>query len=118
MSGSSRLRESHVNPSAFVCLLLVLSFLYNPFLVTQASGGGLSVRHPASYRATIAASELEQYASQGGLDTHWVAVPSFIEALAMFPDAHLYASMTIAQERLTPLPLFCQGLWFRPPPAL
>lgn len=118
MSVSSRLRGSHVNPLGFVCLLLVLSFLFNPFLITQASGGGLSVRHPASYRATVASSELEQYASLGGLDTHWVVVPSFIKALAIFPDAHLYASVTIAPERLTPLPLFCQGLWFRPPPAL
>lgn len=118
MSESSRLRGSHVSPLGFVCLLLVLSFLFNPFLVTQTSGGGLSVRHRASYRATVASSELDRYAPLGGFDAHWVAVPSFIGALAILPDAHSYAPVTIAPYPVTPLPLFCQGLWFRPPPAL
>src|SRR5258706_4508499 len=46
----------------FTCLLLAGLFLYNPFLAAYPSAGNSAVCHPASYRATVGSSELEQFA--------------------------------------------------------
>src|SRR5438034_2651707 len=45
----------------FTCMLVVGLFLYNPFLAINKASGNLTVCHPASYRGTIASSELEQF---------------------------------------------------------
>jgi hypothetical protein len=38
----------------WVCMLLAILLLCNPFLVALGSAAGLNVHHRASYRATIA----------------------------------------------------------------
>src|SRR5215467_7667580 len=45
-----------------LCVLLACLFLYNPFQAAGHDHGSLMVCHPASYRATVASSEVEQFA--------------------------------------------------------
>src|SRR5690349_24532253 len=44
-----------------VCFLLAGLFLYYPFLISYREDGDLTVCHPASHRATVGSSELEQF---------------------------------------------------------
>jgi hypothetical protein len=52
----SRIRAWHVA----LCLLLAILFLYNPFFTIQDVSDVPHVRHPHSYRATVASSELRR----------------------------------------------------------
>jgi len=61
-------RRAVSNRYAWVCLLLVLLLLYNPFLMAPGSDGGLNVRHPASNRATVGSSELQHFTSAARQD--------------------------------------------------
>jgi hypothetical protein len=103
--------------SVFVCLLLTLSFLFNPYLTALGSGGGLNVRHPASHRATVGYSELEKFsplASQDSLDF----VPHFFaDALSLLPARTSFFFLPAGREHLPGRGLFRANLWFRPPPA-
>ena len=102
-----------------VCFLLAGLFLYNPFLISHREDGDLTVCHPASHRATVGSSELEQFpqrdrlvAALPDLDVVQVAVDLTI---AIAPSAR----QTIDRE-LDALPQtgFSSSLWFRPPPAV
>jgi hypothetical protein len=100
-----------------VCLLLAGLLLYNPFLVALGSGAGLNVHHPASHRATVGSSELQQFSSAAGQDS--VAFtdssleqgPSFLPVLTGMKLLHSSPQVFPAQQFL------CASLWFRPPPA-
>src|SRR5580658_5140423 len=50
-------------PSWFraVCLSLIVLLVHNPYLIAPAKAGGLNVSHLPSYRATLAASELQHF---------------------------------------------------------
>lgn len=98
-------------------LLLVLSFLYNPFSAAAASAGGLNVRHCASYRATVAASELQQLAPMADERTQLLTNALVVEAPVVLAEFHLQWSVPSAAEPFLPQKLFCSNLWFRPPPA-
>jgi len=102
-----------------VCFLLAGLFLYNPFLISHREDGDLTVCHPASHRATVGSSELEQFprrdrivAALPDLDVVQVAVDLTI-AISPTPrqtiDRELYA---------LPQTGFSSSLWFRPPPAV
>jgi hypothetical protein len=100
---------------AVVCFLLAILFLYNPFSVIAGPGHGLHVRHPVSFRATVASSELGHYTAE--------TAKTLLQALAAVPRelmqvAPLYTAAAFRSEAL-PLPLpqaGCNSLWFRPPP--
>src|SRR5271163_3675702 len=49
-----------------ICLLLVALIIYNPYLAGAESGAGLCVRHSASNRATVGASELQHFSPIDG----------------------------------------------------
>lgn len=101
-----------------VCLLLVFSFLFNPYLTAQVAGSGLSLRHPVSHRATVGSSELEKYSPVGAQDAHGLAVLLSGTSFMLAPAA---ASFPMLRERSEPFllhPYFCASLWFRPPPVL
>src|SRR5262245_46862679 len=59
-------RRSVITWQVFVCFLLAGLFLYNPFLKGHRDTGPLPICHPASHRATVGSSELEQFAQQDG----------------------------------------------------
>jgi hypothetical protein len=102
----------------WMCLFLAFSLLYNPFLVAPRSAGGFELCHPASYRATVGASELQHFAPTDG----WVNLPAAETAVAKL----IASSLELSAESSFVLPLaaipvqqfFGSGLWFRPPPAL
>jgi hypothetical protein len=107
---------------AELCLLLGVLFLYNPFFTVHSIPGDLQVRHPLSYRATIASSELRRCRIDPtkppipavGLLQVWVlgsiALPASTSPL-FSPRQHDGFSRVTQQVVL-------EGLWFRPPPVL
>ncbi|HKW56801.1 MAG TPA: hypothetical protein VJN42_05525 [Candidatus Acidoferrum sp.] len=102
----------------WVCLVLVLSFLYNPFLSVAASGRGLNVRHCASHRATVGASELQQLAPMGDEKTQLLVNSFVVEVFSVLPEPTSEFLPLPPKQLLAPQKLFCSNLWFRPPPAL
>jgi hypothetical protein len=102
-----------------VCAALALLFLYNPFLETLNQHAQLTVCHPDRHRATVGASELEQFARPSG-----VAVPlPDVEAARMFLEVASAdaapARYDVVREEGVPVKTgFSLSLWFRPPPAV
>ena len=106
----------------WMCLLLPLLFLHNPFLAAPNSSGHLTVQHPPSYRATIASSELLKFKNPEGLE-------SIVLRSIAFVDWELSKAVILAQpqtrstqpsdleEILPPAQVPSSSLWFRPPPA-
>jgi hypothetical protein len=113
-----QLRSADAKWRALVCLFLVLSFLYNPYLTAQVSGGGLKVCHPFSHRATVGSSELERYSPLGNQDIRPIVDFSFAETFALPTGASSFSFLPQGRELLRPHQVLRGGLWFRPPPAL
>ena len=104
-------------PRLCLCLVLAALFLYNPFLATPNYIGELNLRHPARNRATVGASELQQFkvADEGSK----LKVPASAEAespLAL-PDPAESHSRVSLEEAFPPKQFLSASLWFRPPPA-
>jgi len=101
-----------------VCLLVVLSFLYNPYITAQVLAGALNLRHPFSHRATVGSSELERYStadSQAPINT--LDCPIAEDAIHLTDFAVSFSSLY--HRELHHVTFRLQGsLWFRPPPAL
>jgi hypothetical protein len=104
---------------AFLCLLLAMLLLYNPFVSLLHSGGPVSVNHHARNRATVGACELQHYAPVSNQTTVRVSAAEY--SLVIPPD-------TVASEFSSADPLllvrricgtgFSSSLWFRPPPTI
>src|SRR5229473_4190493 len=102
------------------CVLLAGLFLYNPFLAASRATGTLAVCHPASYRGTVASSELERFTAppNGGVAS---VLPDAGALQTLIP--RLAASVSIPRHYVeeevlaTPQTGFSSSLWFRPPPA-
>ena len=101
----------------WVCPVLAVLLLYNPFFATHHSGHSLEVCRPASHRATVGASELQHFSPANGWGSHPVVDAAEAEIALPLPNLS-------AQSFFVPplIPLFSQqffgpGLWFRPPPA-
>ena len=102
----------------WVGLLLTLSFLYNPFMAAAVSAGGLKVRHCASYRATVAATELQQLAPMGNKQAHLFSDLFLVNAVLLLPHAPVPSRVPSVVGPRSPQQQFASNLWFRPPPAL
>jgi hypothetical protein len=102
-----------------LCFLLVGLFLYNPFLASHGESGNLALGHPASHRATVGSSELEQFSHRDGVmaplpDLDVVQV--FVDLTARTVPTTLHAA---DYDEITPRQTgFSSSLWFRPPPAV
>lgn len=102
----------------WICFLLGLFLLYNPFFGLPHSGNGLEVCHPASHRATVGASEMQRFTPTDGwgcflaadIPHAEVSVPSPIPVAETLPVSFL-SLVRVPQH------FFGPGLWFRPPPA-
>src|SRR5262245_21908768 len=112
-------RSSAASWQVLVCFLLAGLFLYNPFLAGHRENGGLAVCHPASHRATVGASELEQFAQR---DPSVAPLPElnvvriFFDPTALAPSTAVRAADR--EEVVPPQIVFHSSLWFRPPPAV
>jgi hypothetical protein len=101
-----------------LCLLLVALVVYNPYLSATDSSAGLCLRHSASFRATLGASELQHFTPK---DSSAALSATAALALAHFPQllvAEQIEPRTAALRRVAPPePALPASLWFRPPPA-
>lgn len=102
-----------------LCLSLLLAglFLYNPFLGKAGFDGGLIVRHPASHRATVGASELQHFTAAEGRDA--LSGPDTVDAAPVSALMDLTAQTIIRSSENVPPPqqFLWASLWFRPPPV-
>jgi hypothetical protein len=103
-----------------VCFLVAGLFLYNPFLISHHESSNLAVCHPASHRATVGSSELEQFPHRDGgivaplpdLDAAQLAI---VLPVAISPTPQ----RTVDHEAdVSPQSGFSSSLWFRPPPTV
>lgn len=111
-------RQAHPAWRALFCLLLVISFLYNPYVRAQVNWGELNVRHPFSNRATVGASELERYASMASETGHAVIALCFLLTIRAAVEPSVRFVVRGANEQIQPQVALSGNAWFRPPPAL
>jgi hypothetical protein len=102
----------------WTCLFLAFFLLYNPFALTLNSAGGLHVRHPASNRATVGASELQHFSFADGRDPLSTHDSADVGAFVLFSEVTAQAVERSPQVPSPPQPFFGSSLRFRPPPAL
>jgi hypothetical protein len=102
----------------WVCLLLALLMLYNPFAASLGSDGALNVCHRASNRATVGASELQHFCFANGRDRLLTHDSALVKALAPSSELSAHSLPDLPQETSLPQQIFGASLWFRPPPAL
>jgi hypothetical protein len=104
-------------PYVWLCALLSALFLYNPFVVAPSSGLGLNLRHSASHRASVGASELQQFRAT---ERHAPAirVVGVIREIVFVQPVVFERFATPDVEGRTPLNILPVSLWFRPPPSL
>jgi hypothetical protein len=103
---------------AWACLFIALCFFYNPFLAAPNLMMGLNVRHPASNRATVGASELQSFSPADGRDNLPTDADSAEVPVALFPVVLSQSFQLFSWQVLPPQRFFGSSLWFRPPPAL
>ena len=107
-----------VRRTFWVSLVLVLSLLYNPFFAASASCAGISVSHPASYRATVASSELLKFGTTECAD-HLVVADQVQACVVILVLPKTPPSAPANTHVAVPVdPLLSNHLWSRPPPAV
>jgi hypothetical protein len=101
-----------------LCLLLAALVVYNPYLSATDSSAGLCLRHSASFRATLGASELQHFTPKGS-DAALAATAALV--LAHFLQFRLPESSErragVTERVAPPEQALPASLWFRPPPA-
>lgn len=122
MSVSHTTLQPEANPfwRVLICVLLMGLFLYNPFLAVGRASGTLTVCHPASYRGTVASSELERFTAPNS------GVAAFLPDAGALQTLIPRLATTVSEPRryvevevvATPQTGFSASLWFRPPPAV
>jgi hypothetical protein len=102
-----------------LCLLLAALLIYNPYSSATDSSAGLRVRHSASFRATLGASELQHFTPK---DSIAMLAATALLALAYFLQFHLPESgergTGVTPRVALPEQILPASLWFRPPPAV
>jgi hypothetical protein len=101
-----------------LCLILVVLFLYNPFLTIYGASPIVNIQHPLSYRATIASSELRRCTVEPAKPL----IPA-LEAAVTFELAQSAATdevpSVLPRDLFRAVPqVICNSLWFRPPPIV
>src|SRR5262252_2412063 len=102
---------------SWLCLLLAISFLFNPFLAASTSTFGTIVNHLPSFRATVASSELLKFTPQqkfGHLTSPecelWFGLsPLNLDRLELLIETKVPAAARNASSG---------DIWFRPPPVV
>jgi hypothetical protein len=100
-----------------VCLALIALLLYNPFLTILSSSHEVSVRHPLSYRATVASSELRRCTVKPAkplLPELTAAI--FCAVVVLRADKEVVVALP-DDEAVPMLMAACDSVWFRPPPS-
>jgi hypothetical protein len=116
-NGHPKLRRRIPPWRAGVCLVLAVLFLYNPFFTIYSSSGGPVVRHPLSYRGTVASSELRRSVLRQAQPTIHPPEEAIPEAAAP-PEAATRDSAVPEETLHSTQEAVLESLWFRPPPLL
>ena len=103
----------------WLCLLVAITFLYNPFLATASCPGGQRVSHLPSFRSTVASSELlkfkpEEKSEAAAIPDCGVQAPVVLPALSLETKFHPVQ----ANDPVGPQFLPTGNLFFRPPPVV
>lgn len=102
-------------PRAWLCLLLAVLFLYNPFLAAPSVGAGLHVQRTSSNRATVGASELQHFTAKERRVSE--APARAVTNTLPLPDTSVREFFATPKfETRVPQLLWSASLWFRPPP--
>ena len=120
-TGATSRRKSVPLWQILTCVLLAGLFLYNPFLAASRASDCLTVCHPASHRATVGSSELEQFTQPNGTVLADLSnLRDIQELIPRFTVMHSTQRQYAEQEDVvaTPQTGFSSSLWFRPPPAV
>jgi hypothetical protein len=117
---SSRKNDGLSKARILVCLTLAILFLYNPFLGMASSGDGLNIRHSASHRATVGASELQHFSPTSARKIF--SIPVAVASLFTWLVSPVKPTTRYPVE-ISTLPRFVDlflgaNLRFRPPPSL
>jgi len=119
---SSFLRNRDLGTASYfwrsICVLLAMFMLYNPFAASLNSAGALNVRHPASNRATVGASELQHFSFANGRDSLSAHDSVVVKTFVSSSELPAQSFRDIPQVTSLPLPILGSSLWFRPPPAI
>jgi hypothetical protein len=120
-SGTTSRRKSVPLWQILTCVLLAGLFLYNPFLRASRDANGLTVCHPASHRATVGCSELEQFTRPNDSAAAFLPNTASAQELLWRLVARNSAQRQYAEQEevvATPQMGFSSSLWFRPPPTV
>ena len=98
------------------CFALIVLLLHNPFLIAPARADGLNVSHLPSYRATIAASELQHFTPASAQYDFTAQAAQSWNDLAPLQADWRQPRITPSQVVSNPQQFWCPSLWFRPPP--
>lgn len=101
---------------AGVCLVLAVLFLYNPFFTIYGSSSVSAVRHPVSFRGTVASSELRRSVLKQVQPKIHALQEAILDAVGL-PRVFCLSSVAVTDEPFrSTQEAVLESLWFRPPP--
>ena len=116
-SSESRIEAGGARKRAAVCLVLVALLLYNPFFTILSSSQDLSVKHPLSYRATVAGSELRRCTIEPCDPLIPELTAALLHAAILLAPTHDVAFVRPSDTAGLVSQASCDSIWFRPPPS-
>ena len=104
---------------SWLCLLVAITFLYNPFLATSSCLNGQRVSHLPSFRATVASLELlkfkpEEKSEPAAVPDCDVQAPTVLSPLSVETEFGPFEVSEPVRAEFLPT----GNLFFRPPPAV
>lgn len=103
---------------AGLCLFVVLILLYNPFFAIYGSTVAPQVRHPFSYRGTVASSELRCCTISANKLSMEAPVELAVEIILTTRVVQSFSPVFENEPLALSQQIFSAGFFFRPPPAL
>ena len=103
-----------------VCLVLIVSILYNPFFALKIQSDGLVYASLARHRSTVGSSEMQHYPPvQAEYAEPAATVEETATKISVVQGAQTeYAARIILRQALPPQPELIASICFRPPPSL
>jgi hypothetical protein len=115
---SSRKNNGLSKARMVLCLTLAFLFLYNPFLGMASSSGGLNIRHSASYRATVGASELQHFSPTNARKIFAMPLAALFTWLELPIQNIVCYSFKVSRRPQYVDQFLYADSWFRPPPTM
>jgi len=115
----SGLKSAPSRGRVVLCLLIAITFLYNPFLGAASGLSGRTVSHLPSFRATVASLELLKFAPEEKQETA-AAQECDVQAPIVLVPVRPETTFPVSRaSEYRPLQFVPKGnLFFRPPPVV